>query len=79
MYLLDRKIPDDISLITFEDPQVTQYLTPPHTTVSQNIPKLAETVAELALGTILKKGNSTIKNVTLDNQLIIRESVKKIS
>ena len=77
-YLLDKKIPEDISVVTFEDAEVSQYLTPPHTTISQNIPNLAKTVADLAIEIVTKKKDKSVRNIVLDNDLILRESTRKI-
>lgn len=78
MYLLDKKIPEDISVISFEENNVTQYLTPPHTTISQNIANFAETVANLAIEMVSNKTDVSVRNIVLKNELIVRESVKKM-
>ncbi|OGV37199.1 MAG: hypothetical protein A2020_08435 [Lentisphaerae bacterium GWF2_45_14] len=80
LYLLDEKIPEDVSVITFEDVDVSQFLTPPHTTISQNMPKLAEAIAQTALEiSKTDTGNKSIKDVILENELIERESVKDLT
>jgi DNA-binding LacI/PurR family transcriptional regulator len=79
MYLLDKKIPEDISVVTFEDSNVSQYLTPPHTTISQNIANLAKTVVDLAIEITTGRENQSVRNIVLQNELIIRESVRRIN
>ena len=73
-----KKIPDDISVISFEDREVSPYLIPPHTTISQNIPNIAKAVAGVAMDIIINKSNRPLQNITLTNDLIIRESVKQL-
>ncbi|OGV46809.1 MAG: hypothetical protein A2017_14495 [Lentisphaerae bacterium GWF2_44_16] len=75
--LLNIRIPDDISVISCERYDLSQWLSPPHTTISQNVSELSTTALELIRDTIA--GKSEIPHMTLlPNQLIIRESVKKI-
>ncbi len=78
MYLLDKKIPDDVSVVTFEDADISKYLTPPHTTISQNIPNFTKTVAELAIDIVNNSKDRSIRHIVLDNDFILRESTKKI-
>lgn len=73
-----KTIPDDISVITFEDQSVTPYLIPPHTTISQNIPDIAKAVASIAKDIVRNNSNSPIQNIVLRNKLIVRESVETI-
>lgn len=79
LYLLNKKIPDDISVISFEDPNNSRFFTPPHTTVSQNFELLGKTAAEKAIE--LADGKHTSAKpfeILLKNKLIERQSVKKI-
>ena len=76
LYLLGKKIPEDISVISFEDEEISQYLTPPHTTISQNIPNLALVTAELAMDVIKNETDKTLRNIVLHNEIIIRESTQ---
>jgi LacI family transcriptional regulator len=73
-----KRIPEDISVITFEDSDVTPYLTPPHTTISQNIPQLAQAATELALHIAKSGSNKFAQSIILKNELIIRESVVQL-
>lgn len=78
LYLLDKKIPEDVSVISFEDGEVSPFLSPPQTTISQCMPELARLIAETALEIEKKNETMEIKNIFIKNELIERESVKKI-
>jgi LacI family transcriptional regulator len=78
LYRLDKKIPEDVSVISFEDENVTPFLLPPHTTISQNIKKLSRVTAKAAVEIADKKYNGKTKNIILQNKLIERESVKDL-
>ena len=78
LYKLGKKIPDEISVITFEDRDTSLCLIPPHTTISQNIPNIAKAVVGMAVDIVKNKSNKSIQNVVLENSLIVRESVKSI-
>jgi DNA-binding LacI/PurR family transcriptional regulator len=69
-------VPEDVSIITFEDSNVTPFLTPPHTTISQNIEVFAKEIANM--GIEVSKNGDVKKNVVLENKLIIRETVKNL-
>lgn len=77
LYLLNKKIPDDISVISFENKYISQFLTPPHTTIFQNFEKIGESVVEIAKK-LINGEKIKEKNVVIRNTLIERESVKKI-
>jgi len=77
LYLLNKKIPDDISVISFENKYISQFLTPPHTTIFQNFEKIGEDVVEIAKK-LINGEKIKEKNVVIRNTLIERESVKKI-
>ncbi len=72
LHLLNRKIPDDISLITFEQPGISAYAMPPHTTLSQDF----NTIAAEAVNMVVNKPPT--KNVSVPYKLLKRHSVSKI-
>jgi len=72
--VLDVKVPEVISVVGLENTKVSQFVTPPHTTLSQPLDKLAGEALELLLEQI-RTGNPKPIHRTLDNQLIERESV----
>ena len=75
--ILGKKIPDDISIITFEDESVTSFLTPPHTTIAQNTSLFAKAIADMAIK--LTKKEDIPQNIVLKNDLILRDTVKKLN
>lgn len=77
MNLFRKKVPDDISLISFENNFTSGYCTPPHTTIGQNFKQLA-TEAAKQIDTAIKQ-TSQPKNILVDYILTKRESVKKIN
>lgn len=76
MNLFAKKIPEEISIITFENKIISQYCNPPHTTISQDFDKLA--AEAVALVDLAMKDPSHAKDVLVDYTLIERESVKKL-
>ncbi len=66
------KVPDDISLVGFDDLAIASYTSPLLTTVGQ--PK--QQMGRMAMETMLKliSGVDTKANIKVDGELIIRES-----
>ncbi len=71
------KIPEDISIIGFDDLEISQYLTPGLTTVRQQISLKGQKAVELLLRHIAEP-NLTKQEVILPLQLIERGSVRKL-
>ena len=72
------RIPEDISVIVFDDQPYVAYLNPPITTVKQN----SEQIGILAIDLILKKieqKNLSVKSQMIPVKLINRSSVRDIS
>jgi len=80
MYVLNKKVPDDISVIAFEDTLTSQYMTPPLTTISQDLMRLGTLAAEKAIE-ISRARNKPREplNIVIENKLIERMSVKTLS
>lgn len=75
--ILGKKVPDDISIITFEDPLTSPYLNPAYTTIDQQLEKIGRMAAERAIA--LAEGSDTSElQIRLPNQLIERKSVKQL-
>lgn len=72
LHLLNRKIPDDISLVTFEQPGISAYAIPPHTTLSQDF----STIAAEAVNMIINRPAN--KSVSVPYKLLKRYSVGKL-
>ncbi|MFW5985332.1 MAG: LacI family DNA-binding transcriptional regulator [Halanaerobiaceae bacterium] len=70
-------IPDDFSLIGFDDIEICKYLSPPLTTVCQNTYKIGEKAAELLLKIILFPEQEHTPCV-LETELIRRDSVREL-
>lgn len=70
-------IPDDISVIGFDNLRLTEYLLPPLTTVHQEKEKMGEEAAKILLARI-NGDTSPPKQLTLDFHILERNSVKDI-
>lgn len=70
------KIPEDLSIIGFDDIALAQYVDPPLTTVAQPRYKIGQK-AVLLLLELLQKNSVKSGSILLDSELIIRESTAK--
>ena len=71
------RVPDDISLMGFDDLEISQYLTPGLTTVRQQISLKGEKAVELLIRSI-NEPELTKQELILPVSLVERESVKRI-
>ncbi len=69
-------VPEDISVIGFDDIVLASYVTPELTTIAQNMERIGFEAAELLADIIGNQGKSNYRKVS-PHQLKIRESVKK--
>ena len=67
------KVPDDISIIGFNDLIASQHTIPPLTTVRVHIENLASAAVDLIIERIIK-GRKYCKKVVIPSELIIRKS-----
>jgi LacI family transcriptional regulator len=67
------RIPDDLSVIGFDDSMTSAFLNPPLTTVRQPIEKLGAEVFNTAVAAIEGKLKS-FKHIIIEPELIIRKS-----
>ena len=66
-------IPEDLSVVGFDDLPVARWVGPPLTTIRQPLVEMAETAAELVLA--IARGERTQQaRVELSTELIVRES-----
>ena len=75
------KIPDDVGLVGFDDPDWAIISDPPITTIRQPIYDIGVTACELLLRSIEREENSNYSNkkkITIETKLIIRDSLKKM-
>jgi len=71
----EKSIPEDFSLIGFDDFPICSHLNPPLTAISQPVEKLAETGFMILEDSM--KGKREKIQVALDTKLIVRKSVKR--
>lgn len=72
------KLPDDISLITFDNNPYLNYISPPLTCISQPVEDISKIAVKILLSDI--QGNDhNVKRVLLKTKLEINESVKNVS
>jgi LacI family transcriptional regulator len=71
-------IPEDLSVIGFDDIFISKMIVPPLTTVRQNIGEKGAKAAELVIDMIEKEGNDVSKEVILPLEIMERQSVRKI-
>jgi len=74
----NKQIPDDISLIGFDDIPWAQYSDPPLTTIQLPAESLAQTACTLLLDLINDIDGSKQHQIMLDTKLIIRKSCKPL-
>ncbi|MFI3253342.1 MAG: LacI family DNA-binding transcriptional regulator [Eubacteriales bacterium] len=74
---LDVSIPEDISVIGFDNTPSSSIISPKLTTVAQNIMEKAAHTSKLLLNQ-MEKNNLSSLNIILDVELLPRDSVKKI-
>ena len=70
-------VPDDISIIGFDDSDVSQYVTPKLTTVKQSCDMIGSEAATILIHQIDKK-EKVVVNKIIPVELIVRESCKRI-
>jgi LacI family transcriptional regulator len=71
------KLPNDISLITFDDNPFLDYIDPPLTCISQPIDDICKIAVKILFSNILNKDNST-SQVLLKTTLKVKDSVKNL-
>ncbi len=77
--MLDNKVsvPDDISIIGFDDLQICRYISPYLTTVKQNI-KMKESIADETIIKEIEKRRNIDKTIIVPAEIVVRENVKKL-
>jgi len=71
------KIPDDVSIVGYDDIKIASYISPSLTTVKMFIPKMAS-IAVKSLINFIENGIDSSKYNTISTELVIRKSSKKI-
>ena len=72
------KVPDDISLVSFDEQPYFAFLSTPMTTIAQQVETMGQIAVSLLLGQIDATGTPECAGIRLPTQLIKRESVKRI-
>ncbi|UCE05283.1 MAG: LacI family DNA-binding transcriptional regulator [bacterium] len=70
----DKRIPQDIAMVGYDDIEVSEYLFPPLTTVRQPSYEIGETAASILLDKLESDDEKELKQVVLRPELIIRET-----
>ena len=70
-------IPDDVSILSFDDIEWAKIVTPPLTTIHQRKRKLGLEAVESVIRSI--KGDSKLESIILDTYIVERETVKNIN
>lgn len=68
------RVPADLSVIGFDDIQMSQYVFPALTTVGQSILQLGERAAEVLLKRISTRGDSAVQRLIVAPSIVLRES-----
>jgi LacI family transcriptional regulator len=68
------RVPEDVSVIGFDDIQESAYLTPRLTTVRQPLRRMGEIAAEHLLARISNDGGRGTRQISVEPKLVIRES-----
>jgi LacI family transcriptional regulator len=71
------RVPEDISVVGFDDIQGAAYLTPRLTTVRQPLRQMGEIAAQQLLTRIVNGGKAGTQQVSVEPELVIRESTCK--
>lgn len=72
------RVPQDLSLVGFDDIEICPHLEVPLTTVSQPIEKMGEIAVKTLVEKIAKKDSETLQRVILKPKLVVRESCGQI-
>ncbi|QJD84827.1 LacI family DNA-binding transcriptional regulator [Cohnella herbarum] len=73
---MGRKVPDDVSIIGFDDITISAYCSPKLTTIRQDKYELGYQAAQLLIDMLENRTDN--RKLLLNNQLIIRESTRRL-
>ncbi|HCY75447.1 MAG TPA: transcriptional regulator [Ignavibacteriales bacterium] len=71
------KIPEDISMISFDDQPYSRFLSTPMTTVSQQSTQIGQIATKLLLDQIESKRSHDPQGIFLPTKIILRDSIKR--
>ncbi len=69
------RVPDDLAIVGFDDVRITQYVTPPLTTVRQPMYQLGVEAIQTLVSVL--QGNLDIEPVMLNTELVVRASSRR--
>jgi LacI family transcriptional regulator len=72
-----RRVPDDVSVIGFDDIFMSKMFIPPLTTVRQNIAEKGIIAAEHLINLIASGGESEAEEIVLPLRIVERQTVKR--
>jgi LacI family repressor for deo operon, udp, cdd, tsx, nupC, and nupG len=72
------QVPDDISVIGFDNIRFSRYFAPPLTTIAQPTEEIGTLCATLLLDLIDRKAPQKVRNI-LPHQLLVRESTRRLN
>src|SRR5690606_19985903 len=73
-----KRVPEDVSVVGFDDAFHARHLWPPLTTVRQSVDKLGETAATLLLDVLAAPGGTVLKSL-VETDLVVRSSVTNLT
>ncbi|CAM2078557.1 MULTISPECIES: LacI family DNA-binding transcriptional regulator [Clostridia] len=76
LYERNIKVPEEVSIIGFNDTIISQYTNPPLTAIRVHIEYLGEVAVELMIEKL--KGRNYAKKVIIPSEFVLRNSVRKI-
>jgi LacI family transcriptional regulator len=74
LYELGLRIPEDIGLITFDDVKWFPFFQCPITVIRQPAYLIGETAMELLINKMKPRGNTRVRDILLDTELVVRKS-----
>ncbi len=79
-FLLEKniRIPDEMSIVGFDDIMISSVITPPLTTIKQPIYEMGKRATDILLGRINQKSGGPKENIILEPSLIVRSSTQKL-
>jgi len=72
------RVPDDISVVGFDDIQSAAYMSPPLTTVRQPLQKIGEMAARTLLDRIEGR-MKYVPEIAIEPELVVRKSTGRVS
>lgn len=77
LFVLGKRVPHDISVISYENPALSPVLTPPHTTIAQDMQRIAEEAVR-GMDELIRGKTAGPISVTIPCHIIERQSVKDL-